>query len=55
MIFGVGGPLVIGLGGLLLGVVLMYLPGIGTPAFFKRKPEIADPALVASAPAGGGS
>ena len=55
VIFGVGGPLVIGLGGLLLGVVLMYLPGIGTPAFFKRKPEIADPALVASAPAGGGS
>jgi hypothetical protein len=46
VIFGVGGPLVIGLGGLLLGLVFMaWWNGI-SPSFFKRKPEVADPRLL---------
>jgi amino acid transporter len=47
VIFGVGGPLVIGLGGLLLGVVLMLWWNGVSPTFFKRKPELADPRLLA--------
>lgn len=50
---GVGLPFVIGIGGLLLGVILMFLQQRATPEFFRRKPELADPALVARAPAGG--
>jgi amino acid transporter len=46
VIFGVGGPLVIGLGGLLLGVLLMIWWNVVRPAFFKRKAEIADPRLL---------
>jgi amino acid transporter len=46
VILGVGGPLVIGLGGLLLGVVFMlWWQGVH-PNFFKRKPELADPRLL---------
>jgi amino acid transporter len=52
VIFGIGGPLVIGLGALLLGLPLMLLSQWKLPDFFKRKTEVADPALVASAPAG---
>jgi amino acid transporter len=52
VIFGVGGPLVIGLGALLLGIPLMLLAQWKLPDFFKRKPEVADPALVAHSPAG---
>jgi amino acid transporter len=52
VIFGIGGPLVIGLGALLLGVPVMLLAQWKLPAFFKRKREIADPELVAAAPAG---
>ena len=52
--FGLGPPLVIGIGFLLLGVVLMIIWRIqGHPEFFGRKPEVADPALVAHSPAGG--
>jgi hypothetical protein len=46
VIFGVGGPLVIGLGGLLLGVVFMLWWNGVRPSFFKRKPEVADPRLL---------
>jgi amino acid transporter len=46
VIFGVGGPLVIGLGGLLLGVVFMFWWNGLHPTFFKRKPEVADPRLL---------
>jgi amino acid transporter len=46
VIFGIGGPLVIGLGGLLLGVVFMIIWNVVAPAFFKRKPEVADPKLL---------
>jgi hypothetical protein len=44
--FGLGPPLVIGLGFLLLGVVLMLFWRPGHPQFFRRKPELADPALL---------
>jgi amino acid transporter len=44
--FGLGPPLVIGLGFLLLGVLLMILWSLQHPAFFRRKPEVADAALL---------
>lgn len=51
VILGVGGPVVIGLGFLLLGVVLMlFWRAGGHQRFFSRRPEVADPALVAAAP-----
>ncbi|MGO9750945.1 MAG: APC family permease [Solirubrobacteraceae bacterium] len=53
VIFGLGGPFVIGLGSLLLGIPFMFLCQWRLPGgFFKRRPEVADPALVASSPAG---
>jgi amino acid transporter len=39
--FGLGPPLVIGLGFLVLGVILMILWRLDNPEFFKRKPEVA--------------
>jgi amino acid transporter len=51
---GLGPPLVIGIGFLLMGVVLMIIWRLaGHPEFFGRRPETADPALVAASPAGG--
>jgi amino acid transporter len=47
-IFGIGGPLVIGLGSLLIGVVLMIWWNGIRPDFFRRKREVADPALLDS-------
>ncbi|MBJ7331133.1 MAG: APC family permease [Solirubrobacteraceae bacterium] len=52
--FGIGPPFIIGIGFLLLGVVLMLYWRIGHRAFFERRPEVADPALVARAPVTGG-
>jgi amino acid transporter len=43
---GVGPPLVIGLGFLLMGVVLMFLWYLRHPEFFRRRPEVADPRLL---------
>ena len=51
---GLGPPFVIGIGFLLLGVVLMIIWRLaGHQEFFGRRPETADPALVAASPAGG--
>ncbi|HEX5923156.1 MAG TPA: APC family permease, partial [Baekduia sp.] len=51
--FGLGPPLVIGLGFLILGVILMVLWYLaGHREFFRRKPEVVDPALLESAPVG---
>ncbi len=55
VIFGIGGPLVIGLGALIIGIPFMLLAQWKLPAFFSRKPEVADPSLVAHSPAGGAS
>jgi amino acid transporter len=55
VIFGIGGPLVIGLGALLIGIPLMLLAQWKLPDFFKRKREVASPELVAHSPAGGAS
>jgi hypothetical protein len=42
--FGVGSPLVIGLGFLALGAILMVIwRAAGHPEFFRRKPEAAAP------------
>jgi amino acid transporter len=54
-IFGIGGPLVIGLGALLLGVPLMLLCRWRMPEFFQRRPEVADPAILAPTHPGGQS
>jgi amino acid transporter len=41
--FGLGPPLVIGLGFLLFGVVLMFLQQRANPEFFRRRPEVVGP------------
>ena len=52
--FGVGPPLIIGLGLLGVGVVLMLIwRAMGHKEFFQRKTEVADPAIIAGSPAGG--
>jgi amino acid transporter len=45
VIFGVGGPLVIGLGALLLGVPLMLWANLKYRDFFRRRPGVVDPAV----------
>jgi amino acid transporter len=45
-VFGIGTPVAIGVGGLLLGVVLMVWAMFVYPRFFKRKPEVADPGIL---------
>jgi len=53
---GLGPPLVIGISFMVLGGILMLIwRAQGHPEFFKRKREVADPALVAASPAGGAS
>jgi amino acid transporter len=48
---GLGPPLIIGIGSMLLGVVLMLWWSSGHREFFRRKPEVVDPAILAAAPA----
>jgi amino acid transporter len=45
-ILGIGAPVVIGIGSLLLGVVLMLFGRIPYREFFSRKLEVADPAVL---------
>jgi amino acid transporter len=45
-LLGVQVPIVIGIGGLLVGVVLMFAAWPFFPGFFRRKLEVADPALL---------
>lgn len=45
-IFGVGAPLVFGVGAMLLGVILMVWMRRAAPKFFERRPEVFDPAGV---------
>jgi amino acid transporter len=44
--FGIGLPDVIGIGGILLGIVLMFITQTKFPSFFRRKLEVADPAVL---------
>jgi amino acid transporter len=45
-ILGVGLPVFIGYAGLLLGIVLMLVTQTQLPEFFRRKPEVVDPAVL---------
>ena len=45
-ILGIGAPVVIGVGSLLLGVVLMLIARLTYTEFFSRKLEVADPAVL---------
>ena len=44
---GVGAALIFGAGGMLIGVVLMLWMRLVLPAFFRRRTEVADPAVAA--------
>ena len=48
-VLGLGVPVVVGVGSLLLGVVVMLLLRGSFPAFFARRREVADPALLGDA------
>jgi amino acid transporter len=49
---GIGSPIAIALLMIVLGLVAMIIQRITMPEFFRRKPEVVDPAIVAHAPAG---
>lgn len=44
--FGLGPPLVIGIGIAVVGVVIMLVRRLWAPAFWEERPSVADPALV---------
>jgi amino acid transporter len=48
---GIGSPVAIALLTIIMGIVFMIIQRVTMPAFFRRKPEVADAALVASSPA----
>jgi amino acid transporter len=54
-IAGIGAPVVIGVGSLLLGVVLMVFARFAYPAFFRRKPDVGDPKFLEPEAALGGA
>ncbi len=45
-VIGIQTPIFVGIGGLILGVVLMFASWPFFPAFFHRRPETADPAVL---------
>jgi amino acid transporter len=45
-LWGIGTPVLIGVGLILVGVVVMIFANIAYPKFFKRKPETADPGIL---------
>jgi amino acid transporter len=45
-ILGIGLPVFIGYAGLLVGIILMLITQLSLPEFFRRKPEVADPAVL---------
>jgi amino acid transporter len=49
---GIGSPIAIALGSVILGFVLMFVQRVTMPEFFRRKPEVVDPSVLAGAPAG---
>ncbi len=44
---GIGAALIFGVGALVLGLIIMAFARVGFPLFFKRRPEVVDPALIA--------
>jgi hypothetical protein len=48
-ILGIGSPVAIGVGSLLLGVVVMFFARFRYREFFSRKPEVFDPATAGQA------
>jgi amino acid transporter len=49
---GIGSPIAIALLMIILGLVGMIIQRVWMPEFFRRKPEVVDPEIVAGAPAG---
>ncbi|MDQ6607199.1 MAG: APC family permease [Actinomycetota bacterium] len=49
---GIGSPIAIALATIILGIVLMLIQWRIAPEFFRRKPEVVDPASFAASPAG---
>jgi amino acid transporter len=49
---GIGSPIAIALVMIILGFILMIVQRVTMPEFFRRKPEVVDPAMLAGAPAG---
>jgi len=45
-IFGIEVPIFIGIGGLLLGVIMMFIAMVPYRDFFRRKPEVAPPGIL---------
>ncbi|MGH2974783.1 MAG: hypothetical protein ACRDLL_07955 [Solirubrobacterales bacterium] len=45
-VLGIGTPVAIGVGLLLVGVVVMVFANVAYPKFFKRKAEVADPGIL---------
>jgi amino acid transporter len=45
-VFGIGTPVAIGVGLLLIGVVLMLISQVAYPRFFKRRPEVVKPGIL---------
>ncbi len=51
-LFGIGSPIVIAMVMILLGFIGMIIQRLWMPEFFKRKPEVVDASVLATAPAG---
>jgi amino acid transporter len=49
---GIGSPIVIALLMIIVGLVLMIVQRITMPEYFRRKPEVVDPSVLAASPAG---
>ena len=45
-VWGIGTPVAIGVGGLLIGIPLMLWANVSAPSFFRRKPEVAKPGIL---------
>jgi amino acid transporter len=54
-VLGLGVPVVVGVGSLVLGFALMLVSGRSFPEFFRRGREVADPELLARAETGAGA
>ncbi|MHB8656569.1 MAG: APC family permease [Solirubrobacteraceae bacterium] len=52
-VLGIGSPIAIALVMIIVGLVLMVVQRVTMPGYFRRRPEVVDPAILASASAGG--